>query len=67
MEEVMQRLTSSDSGGGLFSRVMAHILNACIHCIVTCTMWWPVVVFLSWNACGVHNIIIVTSTMWRWW
>ena len=27
-------------GGGLFARAMAHnILNACIHCIVACTLW----------------------------
>ena len=25
-------------GGGLYSRAMTHILNACFHCIVTCTV-----------------------------
>ena len=25
-------------GGGLLSRAMVNILNACIHCIATCTV-----------------------------
>ena len=47
-----------------FSTAMAHILNACIHCIVTCTVWWWWQSFLSRNACG--GRYIVACTVWWW-
>ena len=35
-------------GGGIFSTAMVHILNACI---VTCTVWWYMVVYFLEQWC----------------